>query len=460
MAGVAVLMAIWWMTEAIPLAATSLIPLLLLPLTGILSAADTVQSYLNSTILLYLGGFLIALAMERWNLHRRIALTIISRVGARPASLVLGFMIATAVLSMWISNTATSVMMLPIGLAIVGQIEDAFDAQQSRPLAVGLMLGIAYAASVGGCATLVGTPTNLAFASVYQATFPDAPAISFGQWFIFGLPFSITLLAIIWLAITRVFWRVDGRIRLESKAVRTQLAALGPMRREETCIVAVFASAALLWIFRQDLELGIFTVKGWSSLASWLQRADDGTVAIGLALVLFLIPGGHGESRGRLLEADVFQKVPWGIILLFGGGFALAAGFKSSGLSAHLADQFGSAEHMPAWVIVGLVCLVINFLTELTSNTATAQMFLPVLAAWAIGHEVEPLYVMIPATLSASMAFMLPVATPPNAIVFSSGRLSIRDMARTGLLLNLISVVLITLWAHLFLPLVFSFPRP
>jgi sodium-dependent dicarboxylate transporter 2/3/5 len=351
-------------------------------------------------------------------------------------------------------------MMLPIGMAVIVQIEHAFGKDRSRSLAISLMLAIAYGASVGGCATLVGTPTNLAFASIYKTTFPDAPAISFGQWFLFGLPLAIVLLGIVWIVLTRVFWRVDGNLTVDRTLIKSELAALGPMGREEATVLGVFSATALLWIFRSDLPIGSFTLPGWNNLAGWLHHANDGTVAITMALLLFLIPAGKASESNRLLEADVFQRVPWGIILLFGGGFALAAGFMSSGLSQHLADQFGSIEGVPPWLIVGLVCLAINFLTELTSNTATAQMFLPVLAAWSVGHGVEPLYIMIPATISASMAFMLPVATPPNAIVFGGGRVGIRDMVRTGFFLNIISVILATLLAQFVLPSIFSFTTP
>lgn len=459
MAALAVLMAVWWITEAIPLAATALLPLVVLPLTGVLDPKDTVAAYLNSTILLYLGGFLIALAMERWDLHRRIALSIIGRFGARPGALVLGFLVATNLVSMWISNTATAVMMLPIGMAIVSQVEARLGREPARPLAIGLMLAIAYGASVGGCATLIGTPTNLAFRAIYEKTFPDAAPITFGQWMQVGLPFAVVMLVIVWLVLTRWLWRAGDDAALDRSYLRQELAALGPLRREEGAILVVFSVAALLWVLRAP-AVDWCTVMGWRQTAGVLGRIDDGTVAIALALVLFILPGRREGQRRRLLEADVFADIPWGIILLFGGGFALADGFRSSGLTAHLAEQFGAAGHVPPWVVLLLVCFVINFLTELTSNTATANMFLPVLAAWAVGQGIEPLYVMIPATFSASMAFMLPVATPPNAIVFGSGRLEMRDMVRTGFVLNLVSVALTVVLGHWLLPAVLSFPRP
>ncbi len=458
-AALAILMAVWWITEAIPLAATALLPIVVFPITGVLNPAATVASYLNSTILLYLGGFLIALAMERWNLHRRIALSIIARCGTRPDALVLGFLIATAVVSMWISNTATAVMMLPIGMAVVAQVEAAAGREQARPVALGLMLAIAYGASVGGCATLIGTPTNLAFRAIYEKTFPEAAPVTFGQWFLVGLPFAVILMLAVWVVLTRRLSRAVVVRGVDRGFLRRELAALGPVRREEAVVLAVFATAAALWVLRVPLADWLGSTS-WQGFAQVMRRVDDGTVAIALALILFILPGTKDGQPRRLLETDVFGHVPWGIILLFGGGFALADGFKTSGLSAHLADQFSAAGNMPPWLVLLLVCLVINFLTELTSNTATANMFLPVLAAWAVGQGIEPRYVMIPATLSASMAFMLPVATPPNAIVFGAGHIEVRDMARTGLVLNLISVGLAVAVGQWLLPAVMAFPRP
>jgi sodium-dependent dicarboxylate transporter 2/3/5 len=320
------------------------------------------------------------------------------------------------------------------------------------------MLAVAYGASLGGVSTLVGTPTNLAFVQIFRDTYPDAPPINFGPWLVFALPYSLAMLAVVWWVLARWLFRVGANAGLNIDAVAHERAALGPMSREEKLVFAVFLSAALLWTFRSDLRLGFFIVPGWSDLWTPLGRLEDGTVAILLAFSLFLLPARAASGRGRfLLDSSVFAKVPWDILLLFGGGFALAAGFTQTGLSGWLAQAFAGVEGVPPWVTISLVCLAITFLTELTSNTATAQMFLPVLAAWASAHALNPLLLMVPAAISASMAFMLPVATPPNAIVMSSGRVAIFDMARTGFVLNLIAIALTVLAVEFWLPLAFDF---
>ncbi len=444
MAAVALLMAIWWLTDCIPLFATALLPLVLFPLLGIMSGGDTAPYYFNSTIVLFIGGFMIALSMETWNLHRRIALAIIDAVGGGPARIVLGFMLAAAFLSMWISNTATAVMMIPIGLAIVYQIEEKFGAEKSHRFTVGLMLGIAYACSVGGLTTLVGTPPNLAFIQIYADLFPDAPPVAFGQWFILGLPLGAILLFMAWVLITRIFYRAPADLTLDSEVIRNERAALGPVSFEEKAVLVVFAATAILWVFRIDLQLGFFTIPGWSRLIPFPGLIDDGTVAMAMASLLFFIPT-RDKSKGqdRVMGPGIIPRLPWGIVLLFGGGFALAAGFQRSGLAQLISQQFEAMANVPPFVLILMVCLLLTFLTELTSNTATTQTILPVLAAVAVSTRIHPLFLMIPATFSASCAFMMPVATPPNAIVFGSGRLSVGEMAKVGLVLNLLGALVI-----------------
>lgn len=461
MAAVAALMAIWWITEAIPLAATSLLPLVLFPLANISTGKDIAPYYINSVVFLFIGGFLIALAMERWDLHRRIALRIILLVGSSPARLVLGFMIATAVLSMWISNTATAIMMLAIGLAVIKQAEESFGRERTTSLSASLLLGIAYASSIGGIATLVGTPPNLALVRLFEVAFPGAAAadyhISFGQWMLFGLPLSVILLFAAWLVLTQICFRSKGDLQLEPHAIRDQYRSLGRMSREEVTVMVIFVSTALLWVFRSDLSLGTFVLPGWARLIPNGKGIDDGTVAIAMALLLFLLPSGRrGGVSGRILDSAVFAKVPWGIVLLFGGGFALAQGFQSSGLSNWIGAHFVGMENAPDWVLVGAISTLITFLTELTSNTATTEMILPVLASIATAAKIHPLMLMVPAAIAASCAFMMPVATPPNAIVFASGRIRILDMVRAGLLLNVIGVVVVTALFLLIGPAVFG----
>ena len=444
LAAVAALMAVWWVSDAIPLFATALLPLALYPLLGIMSGSAVAPTYFNSTIVLFLGGFLIALTMQRWDLHRRIALTIIHAVGGGPARIVLGFMLAAAFLSMWISNTATAVMMVPIGLAIVLQIEDEFGKESSHSFSVGLMLGIAYACSVGGLTTLVGTPPNLALIQIFGILFPEAPPISFGQWLLTALPVGTVMLVVAWLLITRVFYRTPPELRVEGEVVEAERRALGPVRFEERVTLVVFVTTAVLWVFRADLDLGVATIAGWSRLLPYPGLIDDGTVAITMASLMFFIPTRTpGVRASRVMGVDVIPRLPWDIVLLFGGGFALAAGFQETGLALFIGEQFERVGDLTPFVAILLVCLAMTFLTELTSNLATAQTLLPILASIAVATETHPLLLMIPATLSASCAFMLPVATPPNAIVFGSGRIRVGEMARIGIVLNLVGALVV-----------------
>ena len=446
LAAVAALMAIWWMTEAIPLFATALLPLVLFPLLGIMSGKAAAPSYINSTIVLFIGGFMIALTMQRWNLHRRIALNIIRLVGGGPARIVLGFMIAAAFLSMWISNTATAVTMVPMGLAIVLQVEERMSAGDpgAHRFAVALMLGIAYGCSVGGMTTLVGTPPNLSLVRIFEILFPEAPGIAFGQWLIVAFPVGVVMLVTAWLVITRVLYRAPPEVKVDKDVVNTELARLGPITFEERAVLAVFTATALLWVFRVDLNLGTFTLPGWSRLLPWPGLVDDGTVAITMASLLFFLPGRNPDGeRTRLMGTEVIPRLPWNVVLLIGGGFALAAAFQQTGLAQFIGGQFAAAGALPVFVLILLVCLSLTFLTELTSNTATTEMILPILASVAVVTGTHPLMLMIPATMSASCAFMMPVATPPNAIVFGSNRLTIAEMARAGIILNLIGALVI-----------------
>lgn len=441
-ASIAVLMAVWWVTEAIPLAATSLLPLALFPLLGVMSGKETAPLYVNSTIFLYLGGFLIALAMERWQLHRRVALRALLWFGRTPQRLVLGFMCVCGGLSAFISNTATAVAMLPVGMAVVQGLEERAGRETTATLATALMLGIAYGCSIGGMATLVGTPPNLALKTIFENTFPKAPPIAFAQWTLLGAPLAAAMLVTTWWLLTRWLCPPAPGLRIDRAVLREQYRALGPMRREEKIVAGVFALTALLWMFRVPIQLGTVRVPGWSELLPERRLVDDGTVAVGMALLLFLLPSRNRPGE-RLLDVTVFGKVPWGIILLFGGGFALAEGFVRSGLSRWLADTaFAGVREAPTWAVVAVICVLMSLLTELTSNTASTQMVLPLLAAAALSQSVHPLLLMIPATLAASMAFMMPVGTPPNAIVFGSGWLSIRQMARAGIWVKLAGLIL------------------
>jgi len=444
MAAVALLMAIWWISEAIPLAATALVPVALFPLLGILPGKKTAALYFNDVIFLFIGGFIVALAMQKWNLHKRIALKLILFIGLSPRRIVLGFMVATAFLSMWISNTATTMMMVPIAAAIILKLEDNLSSKEVRNFSLALLLGIAYSASIGGLATLIGTPPNLSFARIYSINFPNAPEVTFAAWFFFALPLSLLFFAVVWTFLVSLFCRSGTSLEVDKNILHEEYKKLGPAGFEEKVIFTVFLTMAFLWLTRKGINLGEFSLPGWSLFVPEPKFIDDGTVAIFMALLLFIIPS-RKEEGGGIMDWGAARDLPWGIVLLFGGGFALAGGFKESGLSLWLGNALAGLEALNPIILVMIICLAVTFLTELTSNTATTEMILPILAGVAVAIEINPLLLMIPATLSASCAFMLPVATPPNAIVFGTGRIKIYEMARVGLILNLIGVILITI---------------
>ncbi len=442
-AAVTVLMAVWWVTEAIPVPATALLPVVLFPLLGVLSGSEVTRAYGNHLIYLFLGGFLIAVTMERWNLHHRIALHTIRVVGVTPRRIVLGFMLATAFLSMWISNTATTMMMVTIAMAVLREVEHEIDHRPGELwFGTTLMLGICYAASIGGVATLIGTPPNVIFAGVLEKTY--GISISFTDWMGFALPLSMVMLTLAWLYLTRMLCP-DTKTHLPGggEFIGRQLAGLGPMSRQEKQVAVVFATVALLWILR-----GLYQPAG-------LAMVKDSTIAIAGALLLFLIPV-NLKKREFLLDWKTAVTIPWDIIILFGGGFALARGFSESGLTRWLAEQLSVLQGVDTLLVIAAVVLLVIFLTEVTSNTATASLLLPVMGALATAIDVSPFGLMVAAVIAASFAFMLPVATPPNAIVFSSRCVSIMQMARAGFLLNLVGVVVITGFVYWLLPLLWG----
>lgn len=450
-AAIAILMSLLWITEAIPLSVTSLIPLILFPFTGTISAVEISQTYVNSTIFLFLGGFIIAIAMERWNLHKRIAINVINVVGTSNAKIVLGFMLSSAFISMWISNTATAVMLLPIGLAVINRLEDELGVERTSRFAIALMLGIAYSCSIGGIATPIGTPPNLVFQRIYKINFPDNPEIYFGEWMKFAVPTSIIMLIFVWILLTKILYKDKFGIKIDKEVINQEKNKLGKIRYEEKVVLIIFIVTSLLWIFRAELNLGFFKIYGWSNLFPKSNYIDDGTIAITMATLLFIIPvKKENKEQNFILDYTAVNKIPWDIILLFGGGFALAEGFVSSKLSELIGKQFISLKNIDVIFLIAAVCFVLTFLTELTSNTATAQILLPILAAISKELQINPLILMLPATLSVSFAFMLPVATPPNAIVFSSRRLKIIDMAKTGIFINFFGIIVVTFIVWLF----------
>ncbi len=453
---VGALMAVWWLTEALPLAATALLPLVLFPLLRVAGTSDTAPSYMNRNILLFMGGFFLAMAMQRWRLHRRIALFIVSKVGTGGRRLVLGFMIATAFLSMWISDTATAMMMLPIVLAVIIQISPDEPEQkdvsadevtgrddEADATASALLLGMAYAALIGGVATLVGTPPNIVFAGAVSSLYPDAPPISFFQWMMVGLPLTIVFLPLAWLYLTRIAFKVPKEpiSTAGMDALREQHQQLGPLSRGELGVGIIFLLTALGWVWRADLNFGIIAIPGWSTLLG-LEGVNDATVAIAASILLFTIP--TDMKKGHfLLDWQWAVRIPWGILLLFGGGIALAGGIADTGLAGWIGERLQVLGRVPIILMVFMVCVLITFLTEITSNTATATVFMPIMGATAVALNANPLLLMIPAALSASCAFMLPVATPANAIVFGSGRITLPQMAKAGFGLNWMGAILI-----------------
>jgi sodium-dependent dicarboxylate transporter 2/3/5 len=444
MAATAALMVVWWITEALPLAATALVPLILFPVLGITSGKEVAAVYMNSTIFLFIGGFILALTMQRWHLHTRIALRVISWFHGSAMYMVLGFMVTGAGLSMWVSNTATATMLLPIGLAVYARAADQLNEQDRQNLLTAMMLGIAYACSIGGVSTLIGTPPNLAMQRIFEITFPLAPEITFAQWLIFAFPFSLSMLFITW-AVISMRYTGRGFTKLKFSTDEVHEMSDRPMSYEEKIVAVIFSLTALSWMFRKDIVIGELVIPGWSGLFDTASLINDGTIAIAAALVLFSIPARNRQQYRRIADNEIIRKLPWHIVLLFGGGFALAKGFTVSGLSEYIGHQFVDMKDLDPMALVAGVSATVVFLTEVTSNTATSEMLLPLVASVAKAIDINPLLLMLSVTLSASMAFMMPIATPPNAIVFASGKLRIRDMIKTGIIINLVAIVLITL---------------
>jgi len=454
---VALLMALWWVAEIIPLGITSLLPFILFPVLGIMNGKEVASNYFNDIIFLFLGGFLFALAMQKWNLHRRIALKLLLIVGNSPARIMLGFMLATSFLSMWISNTATTMLMVPILLSIILKMEEVNSDNGIKSFSTGLLLAVAYSASIGGISTLVGTPPNLSFARIFVIYFPDAPEISFASWFFYAFPIVIILFSITYgyLYLAFIKNKSNNWKNIDAKDIALEYNSLGPWVAEQRIVAVLFVLLAVLWFTRADLDFGFLTMHGWSNIFENPKFLNDGTVAITIAVLLFLIPSKNGNTR-FIMDWKTAEGIPWDIILLFGGGFALASGFKVSGLSQWFGDQMIWLKEVHPLIIILSVSLLITFLTELTSNVATVETFLPVLAGLAMSIEINPLLFMLPATISASLAFMLPTATAPNAIIFGTKRLKVIDMSRTGLLLNFIGIAIITMATYYLATFIFS----
>jgi len=419
-------MVIWWLGEAVPIPATALLPIPMMPLLGIAKMKPVAANYGHTLIFLFLGGFILAAAMQRWGLHKRIALKIVTLVGSSPGRIIAGFMFATAFLSMWISNTATTIMMYAVGISVVGFISQKTDDKAMvRNFGVALMLGIAYSASIGGVGTLIGTPPNALLASFLQSTYNVQ--IDFFTWMKFGVPVVLIMLPIAWLMLTKFIFPAKNLIIGDvGSVIKQELDALGRMSKGEKAVAIVFLCAALGWILRKKLVL-------WTGLP-----INDTTIALLAALALFAWP--ISRDKGHFaVDWDAARHVPWGVLILFGGGLALATGFKVTGLATWIGQQVSGFD-VSTWILIFIVLVAIVYLTEITSNTATTATFLPILGAVAVGLNIDPKMLAIPVALAASMAFMMPVATPPNAIVFSYEEMQLGDMVKAGFWLNIIAI--------------------
>lgn len=439
-AATAVLMGVWWMTEAIPLAATALVPLVVFPLSQVVSFRDIAAPYAEPTIFLFMGGFILALGMQRWNLHRRLALTVVLMVGTKPKQLIAGFMIATGFLSMWVSNTATAVVMLPIGMSVLQLTAETVGGMKNqKKFATAMMLAIAYSASIGSLGTIIGTPPN-ALLVAYMASNHDV-FIGFGQWMLVGVPIAVIFMAVAWFVLVTVFKPEIDSIPGGREMIKGEVDKMGKMTKPEIGVGVIFSLAALSWVF-------VPLIIDWTGVEI---TVADAAIGMAAALLLFIIPVDTKKGT-RLMDWESANKLPWDVLLLFGGGLSLSFMFSSSGLSLWIGELARGLEVLPIILLVAAVATIVLFLTEFTSNTATAATFLPILAGVAVGigltaggNEQNILLLTIPVALSATCAFMLPVATPPNAIAFGSGYVRIGEMIKGGVWLNLIGLVLVTL---------------
>ncbi|MEB6275291.1 SLC13 family permease [Staphylococcus xylosus] len=437
---VTLFVATWWITEAIPIPATSLLPLILLPLTGGTDEVIASSAYADPIVFMYMGGFIIALAIEKWNLHKRIAMTIISMMGTSSNRIILGTMIATAFISMWISNAATALMMLPIALALIKEIKDAqfLNPESASKFSKALLLTVAYSASIGGLATLIGSVPNAVFAAIASSSLDRK--VSFAQWMIFAVPLTVILLAILYFLLTKWLFRIEDADHISSDFAKKALHDLGPMSKEEKLTGIVFLFVSLLWIF--------------GGLLPGSLHITDTSIAMFGAVLLFLIPA-KSKKGGLLIWGDM-TKLPWGILLLFGGGLSLAAAFEDSGLTKWFGSMMGIVKPLPLILIVLVLSTAILFLTEVMSNTAVSNMLMPISIGFAAAISQDPFIIMGIVALSSTCAFMLPISTPPNAAIFSSDEIEMKDMVKAGFILNIFTIIVISLFAYFWLPIAFG----
>lgn len=449
MLGVTIWVAWWWLTEVVPVAVTSLLPLVLLPLLGLAPAKDVARQYMDNIIFLFIGGFILAFALEKWNLHKRIAYLILCRVGTKPSHILFGVMATAYLLSMWISNTATVMMLIAAVLALITEMnEHHTDLKHKRKFAVALLIGLAYAASIGGMATLVGTPTNMIFFREYTSVFPEATDMNFVQWAKVGIPVSLLLIGVAYCTLYFMFCRKNNVAVVDKNYFRNKLQLLGKWSFEEKMVAGVFFVTVGLWFTRSDIALGGWTFRGWGNLFGEHARyIEDSTVAVIAAISLFLIPA--SGKKGPMITWKDAERIPFDIVLLFGGGFALAFGFETSGLSKWLAGGIAGLQTIHPVLIVLIVTALICFISEFASNVASIQLMLPVLIAGFGSGTIHPLFFLVPAALAASLGFMLPIATPPNTIVYGTKMIRAKELSRAGLVVNLAGIAIITLLAYI-----------
>ena len=438
--GIIIWMAVWWISEVVPIAVTSLLPIILFPSLNILNIQQTGANYGHKYIFLFIGGFILANAIQKWNLHKRIALNIILKIGGSTDKIILGFMLATGFLSMWISNTATTVMMLPIALSVINQLKDHPETLENENIVFGkaLMLGVAYSASAGGIATLIGTPPNLIFAGFVQENFNIE--ISFFQWMKIGFPVSIILMLFIWWFLTKYAFKLNKTGFPGGKEeIKKILSKMGKINNEEKKILIVFTLTILSWIFRKN------------TINLIIPNFDDSMIAISSAIILFILPSKN--KKEPIMKWKDALTIPWGILLLFGGGLSIAKGFQATGLDHWIGDQLSFLTFSSSLLVIFLIIAGVNFLTEMTSNMATTAMLLPVMIPIANIMQINPFLLLVGTTLAASCAFMLPVATPPNAVVFGSKLLKISDMVKAGILINIFSIIIILIMVYFGMPI-------
>ncbi len=450
MAAIMAWVAIWWLTEAIPLGASSLLPFVLIPLLGIAPVKTIAAQYMDPVIFLFIGGFLISFAIEKHGLHRRISLRILSAVGRSPGMILLGVMLTAFVLSMWMSNTATVMMLISAVTGLIDQLSDHLqNEQQRKKFATAVLLGLAYAATCGGMATLVGTPPNMVFYRSYLETYPLAGDMDFVKWFVRGFPAALLMAATAYFIIRFLFIRGFSKFRLKRSEFAGLRRQLGRMSRNETLVAVIFIATVILWFTRDSIEAGNFRFTGWAELLNLGDMVQDSTVAVAMAILLFLIPA-QGNGGERLLEWEDAQRLPFHIILLFGSGFALADGFRISGLSHWLAQQLQGLQGVPVWLVILGIVATVTLISEFASNVASIQLTLPVLVSLQEVLQVHPLVLMVPATLAASLGFMLPVATAPNTIVYGTGQIRTGEMMKAGFILDLAGIAIISLLTYFY----------